>query len=176
VAGQTFSVHAGERVILARQEGDRRGIEPVPPAEKRAAATLAVPVSPQAVLAGEEGNEAPPAPGVSALDSLTGGGLTERGGAAMGGRDSACVGWEMDPRGRGVVARGVVVSLLRCGITGDSRFGARVRTAQRPTRAGAGEKCVGTQKAGDAAGAGMHSTTGALHAAQRNGRDSGAGA
>jgi len=74
VAGQTFSVHAeGERVILTRQEGERREIELVPPAEKRAVATPADPVCPQAVLAGEEGNETPPAPGVSALDSLTGG-------------------------------------------------------------------------------------------------------
>ena len=74
VAGQTFSVHAeGERVILTRQEGERREIELVPPAEKRAVATPADPVCPQAVLAGEEGNEEPPAPGVSALDSLTGG-------------------------------------------------------------------------------------------------------
>jgi transposase InsO family protein len=74
VAGQTFSVHAeGERVILTRQEGERREIELVPPPEKRAVATPTDPVCPQGVLAGGEGNEEPPAPGVSALDSLTGG-------------------------------------------------------------------------------------------------------
>ena len=55
-------------------EGERREIELVPPAEKRAAATPADPVCPQAVLSGDEGNEEPSAPGISALDTLTGGG------------------------------------------------------------------------------------------------------
>jgi transposase InsO family protein len=74
VAGQAFSVHAeGERVILTRQEGDRREIELVPPAEKRALAP-SEPVCPQAVLRGDEGNEQPPEPGVSAIDALIGGG------------------------------------------------------------------------------------------------------
>ncbi|MBN1568428.1 MAG: transposase [Acidobacteria bacterium] len=74
VAGQAFSVHAeGERVILTRQEGDRREIELVPPGEKR---TLepSEPVCPQAVPREDEGNEQPPEPGVSAIDALIGGG------------------------------------------------------------------------------------------------------
>ena len=73
VAGQTFSVHAeGERVILTRQEGERHEIDLVAPAGKRTVASPD-PVCPQAAPAGEEGNEQPPAPGVSALDSLLGG-------------------------------------------------------------------------------------------------------
>jgi transposase InsO family protein len=73
VAGQTFSVHAeGERVILTPQEGERREIDLVPPAEKRIARDPD-PVCPQAAPAGDEGNEQPAAPGVSALDSLLGG-------------------------------------------------------------------------------------------------------
>jgi hypothetical protein len=76
VAGRTFSVHAeGERVILTHQEGERREIELVPPAGKQASdAAPPEPLCPQGVPAGEEGNEEPLIPGVSALDSLTGGG------------------------------------------------------------------------------------------------------
>jgi len=75
VAGRTFSVHAeGERVILTRQEGERREIELVPPPEKQAAVAVPPePVCPQGVPAGRDGNEEPAAPGVSALDILTGG-------------------------------------------------------------------------------------------------------
>ena len=74
VAGQAFSVHAeGERVILTRQEGERREIELVPPVEKR---TLEPPepLCPQAILAGDEGQEPPAQPGVSVIDTLIGGG------------------------------------------------------------------------------------------------------
>ncbi len=73
VAGRTFSVHAeGERVILTRQEGERREIELVPPPEKRVMEPPD-PVCPQGVILGEEGSEEPLSPGVSALDTLTGG-------------------------------------------------------------------------------------------------------
>lgn len=70
---QTFSVHAeGERVILTRQEGERHEIDLVPPAGKRTVAAPD-PLCPQAAPAGEEGNEEPPAPGVSPLDAMIGG-------------------------------------------------------------------------------------------------------
>jgi hypothetical protein len=72
VAGRTFSVHAeGERVILTHAEGERKEIELVAPPVDRPA--VPDPVCPQGVLPGEEGNEHPSAPGVSALDRLTGG-------------------------------------------------------------------------------------------------------
>jgi transposase InsO family protein len=75
VAGRTFSVHAeGERVILTHEEGERREIELVPPPEKQAAeSTPPEPICPQGLVAGRDGNEEPPAPGVSALDTLMGG-------------------------------------------------------------------------------------------------------
>lgn len=75
VAGRTFSVHAeGERVILTHQEGERREIELTPPREKPVIGTkLPDPVCPQGILPGDDGNEEPQAPGVSALDALTGG-------------------------------------------------------------------------------------------------------
>ena len=74
VAGRTFSVHAeGERVILTRQEGERREIDLVPLPEKLTPEYTAEPVCPQGVVAGCDGNKEPPAPGVSALDTLTGG-------------------------------------------------------------------------------------------------------
>jgi transposase InsO family protein len=74
VAGQTFSVHAeGERVILTGHEGERREVELVRPAERKAPAVAAEPLCPQGVLGSEEGNEKPAAPGTSWLDEWTGG-------------------------------------------------------------------------------------------------------
>lgn len=75
VAGRTFSVHAeGERVILTRQEGDRKEIDLVPPPDKPVVdAGIPEPVCPQGVVSGNEVDDEPAAPGVSALDELTGG-------------------------------------------------------------------------------------------------------
>jgi hypothetical protein len=75
VGDQPFSVHAeGERVILKRGTEGREEIaltKPTPPNE------LPAPVCPLGAVAGptgQEGNEAPPVPGVSPLDEALGGG------------------------------------------------------------------------------------------------------
>ena len=75
VAGRSFSVHAeGERVILTREEGERREIELVGPRERTAEpAGMPDPVCPQGVMPGGDGNEEPQAPGESVLDELMGG-------------------------------------------------------------------------------------------------------
>ena len=68
--GQPFSVHAeGERVILTRGDG-RQEIDLLPPQlpSDAVSAVLPMPVCPQAVFAGTEGFEEPPAPGQSHLD------------------------------------------------------------------------------------------------------------
>src|SRR5262245_55940693 len=68
--GQPFSVHAeGERVILTGPDG-RQEIDLLPPQSpaEAVAATLPVPVCPQAVIATGEGFEEPPGPGESHLD------------------------------------------------------------------------------------------------------------
>jgi hypothetical protein len=68
-------VHAeGERVILTREEGERREIELVGPRERTAEpAGMPDPVCPQGVMPGGDGNEEPQAPGESVLDELMGG-------------------------------------------------------------------------------------------------------
>jgi transposase InsO family protein len=66
VGDRAFSVHAeGERVILTEPEGGRREIDLVPPARPQG---MPEPVCPHAAPAGSEGDETPPAPGVSPLD------------------------------------------------------------------------------------------------------------
>ena len=75
VGGQSFSVHAeGERVILKPGDGPRQEVELVrPPAVEPAVDPLPAAVSVQAQPAPTglaEGNEVPPAPGVSPVDAL----------------------------------------------------------------------------------------------------------
>lgn len=75
VGGQSFSVHAeGERVILKPGDGPREEVELVrPPVAEPAAEALPAAVSVQAQPAATglaEGNEAPPAPGMSPVDAL----------------------------------------------------------------------------------------------------------
>jgi hypothetical protein len=71
VGGQPFSVHAeGERVILTGADG-RREVDLMPPAGAVPASALPEPVCPSAVVSSlaDEGQEDPPAPGVSPLDA-----------------------------------------------------------------------------------------------------------
>jgi hypothetical protein len=73
VGGQPFSVHAeGERVILTGAGRARQEVDLVPPAEpQRAPASLPEPVCPVGVVTSlvDEGQEEPPAPGESPLDT-----------------------------------------------------------------------------------------------------------
>jgi hypothetical protein len=72
VGGQPFSVHAeGERKILIGAGGTRKEVELVPPPESTAVKeAFPEPVCPAGVVTGlsDEGQEEPPAPGMSALD------------------------------------------------------------------------------------------------------------
>jgi transposase InsO family protein len=72
VGGQPFSVHAeGERKILIGAGGTRQEVELVPPPESTAVKeAFPEPVCPAGVVTGlsDEGQEEPPAPGMSALD------------------------------------------------------------------------------------------------------------
>jgi transposase InsO family protein len=72
VGGKPFSVHAeGERMILTGTAGTRQEVELTPPTDEQVrAGSLPEPVCPAGVVTGglEEGQEEPPAPGVSPLD------------------------------------------------------------------------------------------------------------
>ena len=93
VGGKAFSVHAeGERVIMTRQGGGREEVELVAPEGEgdvpAGEAETCLPLCPRGDIGwplGDEGNEEPPAPGVSPLDE----GLEEIAGL-MGEGKEAC--------------------------------------------------------------------------------------